>query len=253
MKIKSNCLYLKTEKEILGYNYCFANKYNIRQLETIICTNKTNNMKNLLIILAVLFCNIIQAQDDPKSPADTIYPSDNNVSTISGVKIMDVINGNTVLYQINNEGFQIKASAIYRDGTYVTLSSESDYVTTPLSQTNSVQQSNYLTDPEYLRFQSLYESSNRQRRFGVAFTFFGFIGIVAGAVILSDNTTQNDGGGALLYVGGAILFHVGIPLWISGGVRKKNNFNAMQRKKNELSLSLVPSSYGKGIGLMLAF
>ena len=71
--------------------------------------------------------------------------------------------------------------------------------------------------------------------------------------MISDETTQNDGGGSVLYVGGALMFHVGIPLWISGGVRKKNNYNAMQRRENELSLSLVPSSYGRGLGFRLAF
>ena len=58
-------------------------------------------MKNLLIILAVLFSGIIQAQEDQENPADIIYPSDKNIATISGVKIMDVINGNTILYQSN--------------------------------------------------------------------------------------------------------------------------------------------------------
>lgn len=212
-------------------------------------------MKKLIIVL-VLFCNVILlvAQEDYENPRDVIYPYDENITTIRGVKIVDIVEGNIVLYHRDDKGYQIKASSVYRNGEYIVLSNEIDYSNSTFKNTQSTKKStNYMTDPEYLRYTALYEGAKRRMGAGGFFTIFGTAGIVAGAIMLYDDTSQNDQAAAILYLSGSLAFNIGLPLWISGGVRKRNNYNAMQKRMNELTLSFGPSSSGQGVGLNLRF
>ena len=212
-------------------------------------------MKKLLILIGVLLIGMVDAQEDYYSARDVIYPYDKSISVIRQVKIIDVVDGNVVIYKRDGSSFQIKASAVYRNGNYEELNTNTQEYRAPSTygDKRTKNSANYLYDPEYKRFESLYKSASGTKGFGVTFTIIGFVGIIAGASMITDQSYDNDPSGILLYYGGAVFFHVGIPFWISGGIKKRNNYNAMQRRKNELSLSLIPSNFGNGIGVALKF
>jgi len=214
-------------------------------------------MRYLLVLFGILsMVSSIQAQQDYYSPRDVIYPYDESISVIRNVKVIDIVDGNIVIYKRNGESYEIKASSVYQDGVYKELKSI-EITPHPIVTNNRMQfqqtSSDYLYDPEYQRYESLYTRARSAQSFGVTFTIIGFVGIVAGSLMITDESIYNDEGGALLYLGGFVFFHVGIPFWISGGVKKANNFKAMQRRKNKIFMSIVPSKYGKGIGVAINF
>ena len=53
-----------------------------------------------------------------------------------------------------------------------------------------------------------------------------------------------------MYWGGALLTDLGIVLWISGGIKSKNNKRAMELTKRNVNLSFGPTM--NGVGLLLS-
>ncbi|NOR86675.1 MAG: hypothetical protein GQ527_03610 [Bacteroidales bacterium] len=80
---------------------------------------------------------------------------------------------------------------------------------------------------------------------------------VVGSVVMGINSDENgeiDGSraqarsGAIMYIGGIIMTNIGIPLWISGGIKSGNNKRAMEKcKKPKLSLNFGLTNNGLGL------
>ena len=75
---------------------------------------------------------------------------------------------------------------------------------------------------------------------------------MAGLILLSNNSSEKykQPLGTVLFVAGTGMQTAGIPLWISGGIKRRNNKKAMEELER-LGLAIRASSHG--IGLFLNF
>ena len=70
---------------------------------------------------------------------------------------------------------------------------------------------------------------------------------MAGVIISTDNKIENDEAGMVLFIGGTVLFNIGVPFWIAGGVKAANNKRAMEMAKSNANLSFGMTKNGVGL------
>ena len=51
----------------------------------------------------------------------------------------------------------------------------------------------------------------------------------------------------IMFFGGQIIFHIGVPLMIAGSIATRNNEKAIQIKQKDISLSFGVTNYGLGV------
>lgn len=93
----------------------------------------------------------------------------------------------------------------------------------------------------------IFEKATKQRNAGIIITSAG-VGLFVGAQIAS-NTNLNTT--AILFITSVAAISAGVPLWISGSVKRKNNRIAMEKIKRAMSISFRTSP--NGLGFVLNF
>jgi hypothetical protein len=204
-------------------------------------------MKNLLLIFALSFsCISAFNQDECK---DKIYPVDNK-NIIFDCCIYEVKEGNTVYYTREGDSLMIVAASITKDGRHIDLMNGAGQIE---NEGSPVLPTGLYKDHDYEYYQKIYKSATAKRGAGIVLTIMG-VGIVITGIVIQgkdNNSMKNNlNGGALLALG-FIFETIGIPLWISGGVKRANNKKAMEEIQKNMNLSFGASRYG--IGLTLKF
>lgn len=196
-------------------------------------------MKTLILTMLLLIGMISTAQDC----GDIVYPTDGS-AVIFDCCIKEVKDGNMVMYTKGTESHMIRAKTIVRGG-----------LTLQLTKINPTIGTGIYRGHDYDYYKSLSEKARRQRNVGSFLTITGFGFQVIGIVFLADGNYSNDGAGQAFYWLGFIEWSVGLPLWISGGVKNVNNKRAMEEcRRNtanipKLNLGLTSN----GVGLTLKF
>ncbi len=185
-------------------------------------------MKKLILLMSILFSLIIV-----NAQTDIIYPAKSKIS-IYNCKITEVRDGNIVHFNKDSVPDTVEAVAISKDGNYITLGT---------GEMAIYHSQNRLYNEHYNYYEKKYKRAKINKIFGVVLTIAGFGAQVYG---LANDTFTN----MYIFYGGAIVFNVGLPLWISGGIKASNNKKAMNRTKN-INLSL--STTNNGVGLVLNF
>ena len=203
-------------------------------------------MKKLLIVIFIIGTGILlNAQEEC---LDAVHPTEGK-NIIFNCCIDEVKYGNVVFYTKGGESQVIQAIAITKDGQYIKLekyeSTQEDEIE-PIIENDGLYKGH-----DFNYYKVLFHKANSQKKIGVFLTIIGFGLEIAGTVMISDNTSANDYTGAALYVSGFIAFNVGVPLWIAGGIKRKNNKRAMEETKKGLNLSIKNTEYG--IGLVMNF
>lgn len=203
-------------------------------------------MMKRVALFAVLTILILQvhSQDECK---DIVYPSDGN-EIIFDCCITTVKYGNVVYYKKNGKTAITPAYAINRDGQYLDLKKYKNQLS---ENEESSLDNGYSYDHDY--YSQIFKSATTQRNFGISFVVIGLGLEVWGYILVSDeeSTQENIDIGGGLMIAGAILENIGIPLWISGGVKRGNNRRVMEDMERNTSLSLATSK--NGIGIVLRF
>jgi hypothetical protein len=162
--------------------------------------------------------------------------------------ILEVRNTNNVLYIKGGDTLNVLANGITKDGQYIELVKNPNKVVDQAHPEETDQ--GLYRGHNYAYYEKLFNGSRTREGFGVFFTLLG-IGLESAGIIIAANQYATDdelatAGSCLLF--GSLFECVGIPLWISGGVRKANNRRAMEDiKQNKGELSLGMSSYGFGL------
>ncbi len=211
-------------------------------------------MKSLLVISLFFFSMVlIHAQNEC---TDIIYPNDGE-SIIFDCCIDEVKNGNVVYFTKNGNAHFVKAIGLSKNGQYIDLN---EFVDPPKQEAQ-------VTDPgqakysghNYNYYFAKYKGATSRRNIGIGLTILGTGLTIGGTAILavesgkvaSQQSDARINAGATMYLIGVISVNVGVPLWISGGIKRGNNKRAMDATRNNLSLSAATT--GHGIGLMFNF
>jgi hypothetical protein len=99
----------------------------------------------------------------------------------------------------------------------------------------------------YEYYNNIYRKANTLKVTGMVFTFLG-IGLGTTGAILTGTDLNK---GAPMFLTGFIIANFGAPLWIAGGMKRKNNRKAMEQIKRNPNISFRTTE--TGIGLVLNF
>lgn len=189
--------------------------------------------KTVFVIGLFIIASSIIAQDECK---DIIYPANESMEIIFGCCIKNVKYGNVVFYKKDGKSAIITAHAINKDGQYIDLKKYKNQLEKSRQDSDGV---NY--EHDYAHYKETYLSATRQKNAGIFLTILGvFLEGTSLALSASNDSQENEDAYLAVFVGGAIMETVGIPLWISGGVKRANNKKAMQETGKPKSISLKP-------------
>lgn len=215
--------------------------------------------QTIIVFFFMLFTTVTFSQNEG---TDIIFPA-NGDATISNCTIKKIQDENMIIYQKDNKEFSVKATAIKRNGEYIDFTKKSN---SQLSQTTPVlnnqnEQGEY-NGFNYKHYEDLQAKGKTQKQWGAGLTLGGlglfFIGAIMAVNSGYDETTgtfENESKAAtagLLEIGGIITTLVGIPVWISGGVKYKKATEGMANcKKPNVSFNIGTTQ--NGVGLVMKF
>jgi len=212
-------------------------------------------MKIIFTFLLLIIGIHLMAQN---SSNDIIYPID-EAKPIKNCKIIRIENGNLVFYTLMGKERSIKAMLIKKDGKYIDLSEDENKANTEIEIINPEQNSNpqiiyeeRIIIKDYNYFHHEYQRAKKIEKLGVIITVvgaglsgFGFTSRSRGES--TEDATASKLGSVML-ISGLAMVSVGIPLWISGGIKSRNNKAAMdQLKTPKTSFNLGISENGLAI------
>ena len=198
-------------------------------------------MIRLLLLQAFLLTGLIVLSQ--KGCEDVIYAVEGN-KVIFNCCIQDVRQGNVIIYEKDGDVEGIEAYAVTMNGQYMELHQPGKIAGEDNSR--KAYYKGHYNGHSYAYYENLYLSARMRSGFGKVITITGIV--MAGyALIFMDS--KYDGGQYVII--GSLIASVGIPLWISGGVKADNNHRAMDAIKNSTQLSLGPGQHG--IGLVYRF
>ena len=209
-------------------------------------------MKKILILLIISLLSItIYAQD---ANNDIIYPLKES-KPILNCQILEITEGNMVLYILDGIKYQTKAIAVKRNGEYIDFK---EFDIKPILEPSS----NTKDLPEIWRgkdYNYYFEESKKAKKLKASGMFFTALGLGTSIIgfnnlrkyINKDGEIRNSTGArnaSLIYLTGIVIMNTGIPLWIAGGIKHSNNIKAMQKcKKPDASLNIGVSADGLGL------
>jgi hypothetical protein len=207
-------------------------------------------MQRFTLLLIIFFLGVcLKAQKDCK---DAIHPTEFRKSILKCC-IKEIKPGNIVVYTMGGETHEIEAVAINYKGEYFDLTN-TEIVTI-------VKEDNYngiiYEGHDYAYYNDLYKKASGQMILGIGLAVLG-AGMVAGSfAVMAKNANEYEWGegingtGIGLLLLGAAGIGTGIPISISGAVKKKKYIVPMNEIRQQANLSFNTSSYG--VQLVLKF
>jgi|GEM_PF-2567441 len=190
-------------------------------------------MKPILIILVLLHLYTVGYSQE--SCSDVIFPV-NQGESIVNCCIIRITNGNRVQYVKESDTAIVEASAIVYSGQHVFLSRNiQDPARVPGNNLAGI-----TAEFEYSYYQPIFRKATRQRNIGIAMTFVGVFFEIIGLAFSSTGSDDKLG----WFIAGFAIRNVGIPVWISGGIKRGNNRRAMDYLRLKKLFSVGPASNG---------
>jgi hypothetical protein len=181
---------------------------------------------------------------------DAIYPQDGS-KIIVDCCVLEIRGGNEVLYCKDGDTLSMTARAVSKSGAYFELQKDQDQV---IEERPKLSDDSYLyKGHNYDYYQNLYYRAGIQQGFGIFLSILG-VGLEVTGVVMANKgelySSSYETGTKLIWVG-SFCEIFGIPLWISGGIRKANNRKAMEEIDHLKSLTFGRNP--DGIGLSYKF
>lgn len=99
----------------------------------------------------------------------------------------------------------------------------------------------------YDYYNTIFKKATKQRNAGISLTSAA-VGLYVGALIASGTNLNIT---SVLFFSSVATLSAGVPLWIVGGMKRKNNRKAMEQIKRNVSISFRTTN--NGIALVLNF
>ena len=208
-------------------------------------------MKKLILLnICVLFGIHAIAQQKCQ---DAVHPTENRKSILNCC-IKEIKPGNVVVYNLGGTLYEIEAVAVNYKGEYFDLNNNTEIF-------NIVYEDNYpgilYEGHDYAYYNNLYKKASGQMTLGIGLTVIG-AGMFAGSfVVMQKNYNEYDSSEGIKGTGiGLLLFGIagmasGIPISISGAVKKNKYKVPLHEIKRQTSLSFRTTN--NGLGLVLNF
>lgn len=100
----------------------------------------------------------------------------------------------------------------------------------------------------YDHYKDIYERAAYRKKGGIIMTAIGAAGVGASFIIRNTNDYQTAN---VTFITGLVFLEIGIPIWIANGIVAKNNKTAMEKARQNTSLSF--STTENGVGLVMRF
>ena len=104
---------------------------------------------------------------------------------------------------------------------------------------------------EFKYYQDTYERAIKMKTSGTVLVLTGLVLTNASLISYIGNGNEHNAFSALSLLGGFAAINVGIPLWVAGGIKSKNNLDRIHSIKQNINLSM--NSTKNGVGLVLNF
>ncbi len=213
-------------------------------------------MKTIITLILFSIISISLFAQDLEN--DIIYPL-NKKKAIVECQILEITEGNMVLYMLDGIDYEVKAIAVKRKGEYIDLK---EFDIEPIIEPSS----NNKDLPEFWSggdYNYYFEESKKAKKLKATGMFFTALGLGTSIIgyrslrkyINNDGEIHNSSGSrntSLLFLTGLVIMDIGIPLWIAGGIKHSNNKKAMRKCKNP-NASLNIGVNADGIGLVYRF
>lgn len=202
-------------------------------------------MKKHLLSAFFLFLSWLSSYAQ-ESCKDIIYTAEEQ-NIIFDCCIKEVRNGNVVWYVKDGDTLNATATAISKDGKFMELSKfpqQQARHEVPLAEAD-----NQYRGHDYEYYSSLYKGATVRIGVGAFFTLIG-VGLEVSGIVMSNKlgaTNLDKDKAAKLIIAGAVFESLGIPLWISGGIRRANNQRAMEEIKRQQSITFGATPSGIGL------
>lgn len=205
--------------------------------------------KQILLLLVIISTQFSWAQIQFN---DVVYPLDGS-DPIVNCLILDIVDGNMVVYSYENNTREIKAISVKENGHFIDLSEYAEQA--GFTNQESVDDANFYKGYNYNYYVLKYDRSRRLTSRGRIFSFTGITLGVLGYFVMSnlndwDSELRVFGVGTFL--AGGILTSIGIPSMVIGQVKSKKYKEGIKYfEKRELSLNygITPN----GLGVVLNF
>jgi hypothetical protein len=202
-------------------------------------------MRTCLLAIGLIFFGLISyAQENCK---DIIYTLEGG-NIIFDCCVKEVKNGNIVNYMKDGDTASVAATAIIKDGQRLELGNQQQ---APDNKLTTSRQDSLYRGHDMAYYQYMCDRASAQQGAGVIFTILGVLSELGGLIVINEGEGDPENIGKGLIIGGAIMGTIGIPLLISGSVRKANNRRAIEEIKSKTSLTFGPTT--NGVGLTLKF
>ncbi|PLW94694.1 MAG: hypothetical protein C0591_12220, partial [Marinilabiliales bacterium] len=177
--------------------------------------------------------------------SDAVHPTDSRKSILNCC-IKEIKPGNVVVYTIENESSEIEAIAVNYKGEYFDLQNNTEIV-------NVVKEDQYpgilYEGNDYAYYNDLYKKASGQMTLGITFAALGGVMVLGGTVVMQNNYEKYKDGNELfnnwgngigtgLFLLGIAGVASGIPISVSGAMKKKRYKPPMDEIKRQANLSL---------------
>lgn len=204
-------------------------------------------MKSIFfIIISLFFLNPAFSQNKHN---DVIYPVSENDS-ITDCHIIKIKGWNTIIFEKDDFQDTVLAIAAVKNGRFIDFRTRNEIKNNAYPEIFSVtDEKNVYKGEKYYRLQ--YQQAKKQKNGGATLTLIGLFTGITSYVIIDNNNKKYKPTGSIVnaaFIGGAVLFNVGVPIWISGGIKEKRSEEAMlYHQRKDLSVNLGITNNGVGI------
>lgn len=208
-------------------------------------------MKSDYLIIFFLITSIYSFSQDKYT--DVIYLASGEDS-ITDCQILKIRNWNTIIFEKDDFQDTVMAIAALKNGRFIDFRTRKEIKDNAyLSIFSSTEEKKIVKGYEY--YQLEYKKAVKQRKGGARFSILGaFLGATTYMVMYSNNKKYKSTRHFIpaLFIGGGVLFNLGTPLWISGGIKAKKSEEAML-KHQEKDISMNVGLTSTGFGLVINF
>jgi len=195
-------------------------------------------MKNLLLIFALGFSCISAFNQDVCK--DKIYPVDSEIF-IRNCCIYKISYGNKVYYIKGGDSAMVKAASIFKGGRKIFIDKYKSYDL--INSGKNIGPAGNYQGHNYEYYLKKYRKATIKRNVGVSLTIGGFAFSV-GVFLFTGHDIMSSGGTIASF--SVIVMLIGIPIWIKGGVKRRNNDRVMTGMEG-VNISLGTSRDGIGL------
>lgn len=187
--------------------------------------------------------------------ADIVYPISGDDS-ITDCHIIKIKGWNTIIFEKNDFQDTVLAIAAIKNGRFIDFRTRKEIKDNAYPLIFSIadeDEKEMHRGEQYYQLQ--YQNAIKQRKGGATLSLVGAFTGITTYVIMYRNSKNNHSTKMIIptmFFGGGILFNLGTPFWISGGIKAKKSEEAMLKEQHK-DISINFGMTNNGISIVFGF